>query len=372
MGAPGSAWIKSKASSARGLRGGPPPPHPIAVRIGQRFFQRARDRATNRRDTFTVIGGGPERWRLRSDHPDRNEREVPAAQLLATAADGEGLHFRFLGFKRRRYATVLHVLDHAGDRALVVLPEWDPGRSFEIDAQRLGGHRGHIGPVAAEADLGAATPGHLDLAVSAGAIPESVAARCPGPSPAAQQQLRPAPTTTAGAGLVLTGLSHPRPAPEGQRSGFVSGPMPQLDVLPRPFFVADGRRVTAASILRHLAPAPTGWIFVVDDRLDPVQATIELPDGPWWSQPWLWAWWPAGHEAQPGVVRVPERAPTGPYPYQGEAQRCADPPPDPRERRSASMVELAGQRRALSARAEAHRVHALEVADPERAAAQRT
>lgn len=155
---------RSPAASV-GDGGYSPPPHPMRLLAGQRFWPR---RATCRRpfvvarapcDDVVVgvrIDGGRERVR------------TTAHRLLATRPDGQGLHYSFLGWESRRYRTWAVVMAIEQSAATVVLPEWHPGRPVRLPSSLL--------PV--RAGVGRWLTLRADLSVSAGGQPNPSGFAC--------------------------------------------------------------------------------------------------------------------------------------------------------------------------------------------------
>src|SRR5262245_19016252 len=102
MGSSGHAFIahtKALSPPAQSKDGGHGvPPHPLAVRPGQRFWPLAgrRKRPFVVRSVDEIVVG------TRLDGAGEPVR-VTVARLLATDEDGHGRHYRLLGFASRRY-----------------------------------------------------------------------------------------------------------------------------------------------------------------------------------------------------------------------------------------------------------------------------
>lgn len=110
------------------------PPHPVRVLAGQRFWPR---RASCRRPfAVTSHPRGDVVHGARTDGT-RERVRTTAHRLLARRADGQGLHYSFLGWQSRRYRTwaVVMAIDDAS--ATVVLPEWHPARPVRLPARLL-------------------------------------------------------------------------------------------------------------------------------------------------------------------------------------------------------------------------------------------
>jgi hypothetical protein len=105
------------------------PRHPTRIRRGQMFFPckgRSRQRLTVKR-----LEG---EW-VRVLCEDGSEKRVALDNLLATDGAGEGIHYRFHGWRplRRGYRTALTVTGVSVDdgRCGLLLPEWDPDAEIE-------------------------------------------------------------------------------------------------------------------------------------------------------------------------------------------------------------------------------------------------
>src|SRR5215213_4541412 len=105
------------------------PTHPARIRAGQRFFPRR----GAQRLRFTVKRIDRE-W-VRVDREDGSEGNVALDQLLARDAAGNGVHYRFHGWRHlpRGYRTEMIVASvcETDGRCVLVLPEWDPSAEIE-------------------------------------------------------------------------------------------------------------------------------------------------------------------------------------------------------------------------------------------------
>lgn len=102
--------------------------HPTRIRPGQLFFSRKGKRL---RLTVKRVDG---EW-VRVSREDGSEGNVALDRLLACDEVGNGIHYRFHGWKRlpRGYRTemlVVSVSEKAGG-CILILPEWDP--SVEVE-----------------------------------------------------------------------------------------------------------------------------------------------------------------------------------------------------------------------------------------------
>ncbi len=104
--------------------------HPSRIRTGQRFLPLA----GTRRLRFTVKRLDGE-WAM-IEREDGSKGRVSIDRLLASDAEGNGVDYRFHGWRRlpRGYRTefkVLHVSEESGT-CVIVLPEWDLGTEVEL------------------------------------------------------------------------------------------------------------------------------------------------------------------------------------------------------------------------------------------------
>jgi hypothetical protein len=104
--------------------------HPSRIRAGQLFFPRSGDQ----RLRFTVKAVDGE-W-ARVEREDRSKRRVSVDRLLAADEDGNGVDYRFHGWRRlpRGYRTEFRVLRvfEGSEKCAIALPEWDPEAEIEL------------------------------------------------------------------------------------------------------------------------------------------------------------------------------------------------------------------------------------------------
>ena len=104
--------------------------HPSRIRAGQLFFPRSGDQ----RLRFTVKAVDGE-W-ARVEREDRSKGRVSIDRLLAADEDGNGVDYRFHGWRRlpRGYRTEFRVLSafDGSETCVIVLPEWDPEAEIEL------------------------------------------------------------------------------------------------------------------------------------------------------------------------------------------------------------------------------------------------
>jgi|ERR1700733_3789312 len=136
MGSPGHAFIghtKALSPAPQTKDGGyGPPPHPLVLRPGQRFWPR-----TATRRELLVIRKCDEKRATLSRVGDTSLAAVRASvpRLLQTRADGQGRHYQFHGFVPRRYSTFAYVWSISGAQAVLCLPEWHPRRPVRFPAR---------------------------------------------------------------------------------------------------------------------------------------------------------------------------------------------------------------------------------------------
>ncbi|HLM85188.1 MAG TPA: hypothetical protein VK272_03260 [Solirubrobacteraceae bacterium] len=85
-----------------------------------------------------------------------------AHRLLAARADGQGLHYSFLGWAPRRYRTWAVVVAIEDAAATVVLPEWHPGRPVRLPRRLLPAQGGVACWLTLRADLSVPAAGQLN------------------------------------------------------------------------------------------------------------------------------------------------------------------------------------------------------------------
>jgi hypothetical protein len=123
---------------SRHVKQGPGPRwerHPRTIRSGQIFFPH--EGARRRKLTVKRV----ERETVRAVREDQTERTYALDRLLAIDAEGNGLHYRFMGWKPRPrgYHTELRVVRvcESDGSCAVVLPEWDPGTEIGVPVASL-------------------------------------------------------------------------------------------------------------------------------------------------------------------------------------------------------------------------------------------
>ena len=136
-----------------------PPPHPVRVLVGQRYWPR---RASCRRP-FAIISAPRNDCVIGVRTDGRRERvRITAHRLLARRADGRGLHYSFLGWESRRYRTWAVVVAIDDTVGTLVLPEWHPARPLRMPAGLLPNGACQGCWLTLKADLYAVAPGQLN------------------------------------------------------------------------------------------------------------------------------------------------------------------------------------------------------------------
>jgi hypothetical protein len=181
MGSSGHAFIahtKALSPAAQPKDGGyGPPPHPVTVRSGQRYWPRA----AHRREVLVVQRAERERIIMGRLDTRRALVRVTPARLLAVRPDGQGQHYQFQGFSPRRYATWAYVWSIDDREATLCLPEWHPRRAVHLPARLLPAEGRRVGAwLRARCDLSASSAGRLQVAdLFAAAEPEAGSVMAP-------------------------------------------------------------------------------------------------------------------------------------------------------------------------------------------------
>ena len=134
------------------------PPHPVRARPGQRYWQRRgkhRRLFVVRRVTATAAIG------VRLDGEGEPVR-VPLVRLLARRADDQGSSYQFQGFAPRSYRTCAFVAELDESEAVLLLPEWHPGRPLRLLDRLLPEDAREPGRwISLKCDLSASSPARL-------------------------------------------------------------------------------------------------------------------------------------------------------------------------------------------------------------------
>jgi hypothetical protein len=153
-------------------------PHPARIRAGQKFWPRS----GRRRRAFVVckVGLGGVVYGRPVDGASEHVRTT-AARLAATRSDGQGRYYSFLAWAPRRYRTWAVVMRIEEARALLVLPEWHPGRPVPFPARLLPRDARRAGVwLTVRVDLSVPAAGQLNLS-DLSSCPDPGIVRCPKP-----------------------------------------------------------------------------------------------------------------------------------------------------------------------------------------------
>jgi hypothetical protein len=159
------------------------PPHPMAIRSGQRFWPR---RGRQRR-TFVVRSVRRGQVLGVRVEGSADAVTVPLARLLAVRADGQGAYYQFQGYQPRKYATLAQVCELEDNLVILCVPEWHPHRPVRLVARLIPEEARHPGAwVALRCDLSVPTAGRLQ--------PSDIrAVTAPDPADVDRPELRPPP-----------------------------------------------------------------------------------------------------------------------------------------------------------------------------------
>jgi hypothetical protein len=301
------ARSKSKSPPAQSKDGGYGlPPHPAALRPGQRYAPRS----GKMRGPFQIvrIDRLAARAIARRVEGDREFLNITARQLLALRGDGQGRHYQLQGFAPRRYRTYAVVVVISDDRqAVLVLPEWHPARPVHFPTRLLPSKTRSPGAwLRCTADLSQGRPAQLNLA-------DLVRCDDPGPDichrsaylPPNPGRSAPPPSFGPGCGDIVLEL------PFGLREVLRSVPEHVEIVVPRRapglrpgarIYIAEDGRVDCYLQLVNRRLLPNG------DRLlcKPESASLSRPiaaPGPCEQHRWRWRWWNRNEEGDDGTIR---------------------------------------------------------------------
>jgi hypothetical protein len=137
------------------------PPHPLAVRPGQRYWPR---RGGRKVPLLVRRVAGEHAHGVRLDDSAAPVR-IPLTRLLSARADGQGRSYQFQGFASRRYTTQAYVCWREEDRVVLCLPEWHPLRPVSIFASLVPADARREGAwLSLRCDLAAPNASRLQLA----------------------------------------------------------------------------------------------------------------------------------------------------------------------------------------------------------------
>lgn len=158
------------------------PSHPARIRAGQLFFPRRG--AQRLRLAVKRVDG---EW-VRVIREDGSEGNVALDQLLARDEAGDGINYRFHGWKRlpRGYRTEMIVasVSEVGARCRLVLPEWDPSTEIEELLSVLPAELHRSGATGScRADLTSQSVAALDIHACSSAKVKGLSRTATGPHP---------------------------------------------------------------------------------------------------------------------------------------------------------------------------------------------
>jgi hypothetical protein len=286
------------------------PPHPVAVRPGQRYFPRSGSRRRQLQVTKVQAPAGVALAR-QLDGGRRTVR-LTLGRLLAVGDDGQGLHYQFAGHAQRRYATHALVIkrDASSKMITLALPEWHPGRPVRI-AQRLVPPDSQMPGswLACTADLSQARAAALNLAdlTAASDPPEWL----PAPTYAVPDELSPPSRPACGRGcgdivVELAGRLEGHPQRGGLFDLFVSERPIGLHAGDRVYLACDGI-VRAYLELAALELRPNGALLRCQP--EPRRMAHSLRAGARnEGGHWIWRWWTRHAEEVGGDLLAREAA----------------------------------------------------------------
>jgi hypothetical protein len=111
------------------------PPHPARIRPGQKFWSRSSP-GRQRRPFVVCSIDLPTAHCRRVDGP-RERVPIAVSRLAATRPDEQGAHYQFIAWAPRRYLTWACVTSVDTEQAILVLPEWHPGRPVRFPHRLL-------------------------------------------------------------------------------------------------------------------------------------------------------------------------------------------------------------------------------------------
>jgi hypothetical protein len=158
------------------------PRHPLRIRPGQRFFPLSGSQ--RQRITVKRLDG---EW-VRVEREDGAERRVSLDRLLASDGEGNGVNFRFHGWKSlprgyRTGFTVLGIFEEEG-RCVIELPEWDPGIGLDVSLTTLPELMQTVGAGGScRADLSSSSEAGLGLHGFSATMPRELSRPAVGPHP---------------------------------------------------------------------------------------------------------------------------------------------------------------------------------------------
>jgi hypothetical protein len=294
------ARSKSKSPPAQSKDGGYGlPPHPLALRPGQRYAPRSGK--TRRPIQIVRVDRATGRAVARRIGGDQEIVNIAASRLLALRGDGQGRHYQLQGFEPRRYRTYATVATMRDEQhALLVVPEWHPARPVLFPARLLPVETRSRGAwLRCTADLSHGRPAQLNLAdLIACDDPGPEACHRPGYSPPKRPSPMPVPSCGPGCGDIVLDL--PTGSMDALRNvaGLIEVAIPRrahgLRQGARIYLAEDGRIDRYLRLVdRRLLPN--------GDRLrcEPNSTYLARPiaaSGSCEQQRWRWRWWNCSDE----------------------------------------------------------------------------
>lgn len=308
MGSAGHAFVAhtkslSPASSVRDGGWGDAP-HPLEVRVGQRFWPRS----GRRKRAFAVKRVLGETVLVQRLDQTREQARITRKRLLAVReSDGQGRYYAFAGFVSRRYDTYAYLAAADGETAFLVLPEWHPARPVKIPLRQLPfGSRAVGGWYRVEADLSASSAPRLGLAgLTAAEDPGPERQHRPAWSPTeAPRDPAPPPASGYGCGDIVVHVPEsvaqqwraPASKPtrelvvQAQRPPEVhrTGPTPRLAEGARLYLASGGHVLGYVTVLGQRRHPGGVEIFTTSATLQPAEPVAAFEP----FHNWRWRWWP--------------------------------------------------------------------------------
>jgi hypothetical protein len=292
MGATGSAWIKPKKRTGLQPESLKDVPHPRFVRPGQRYFPLD---AGNRRKTairISRVPAGRDRCEGRREDGGGVPVRLAVSRLLLVTPEGDGRHYRFLGYASRAgYTTHAVVVDSSEAWIRMICPEWHPALPITVARGGVPAELRASGTwVACRGDLGAGAAARVGL----------TAFRAP--SRRFDPGIYPAPRIPATAARAPAGepcgdiVLFVSEAPE-QSEIYINGHPPPVASGAAVYLHYDGR-VRSRRTLLAKRPRPNGTLLALTGPAVPVavpdiarRPAEEVSEGGHGQQSWAWRSW---------------------------------------------------------------------------------
>ncbi len=224
---------------------------------------------------------------------DTNDRvRISSARLLATGEDAQGKHYSFVKWSPRHYMTWAYVRAVEPSQAVLVLPEWHPGREVRIPTRLLPLTSKNEGSwVRVMADLSQPSAGALNLRVLDACKDPGDMVRRPPPAVEAPGPKAP-PELGAGCGdIVLESAATLKPRGARwvvflrERPTGLGGDSRVYIPKPDSSLLAGHMQLTGSEI------SPNGASLYCDPTISPLDCRIEVA-GSREAVRWRWRWWP--------------------------------------------------------------------------------